>query len=274
MEKRDEIRRSSNQIEEELTRIKVWRWRLSGGDWGRYQVKEIDLGVSHECQSAGLWSMSTSESRDYKWWVGNVEAFRFTEHRISESLGKFGRTSTTKERRPSVKKSLLRVAGEEVCRFPRPVRSIWTVLEYDLISVFTSLVETSQIRTVWVSRNHATTMSWDHEEEVELIAIKKRTRRWSKSITRTIGALAEERERRVAWEKTPPADGVNCQKSRLSANVRWPCRETWSPSLRGARVASFQECSLVEWMGVRLIFCRNHPFPSRRRELPLPKDGG
>ena len=48
---------------------------------------------------------------------------------------------------------------------------------YDLISVFTSLVETSQIRTVWVSRNHATTMSWDHEEEVELIAIKKRTRR-------------------------------------------------------------------------------------------------
>ena len=25
--------------------------------------------------------------------------------------------------------------------------------------------------------NHATTMSWDHEEEVELIAIKKRTRR-------------------------------------------------------------------------------------------------
>jgi hypothetical protein len=32
MEKRDEIRRSSNQIEEELTRIKVWRWRLSGGD--------------------------------------------------------------------------------------------------------------------------------------------------------------------------------------------------------------------------------------------------
>ena len=60
---------------------------------------------------------------------------------------------------------------------PRPVRSIWTVLEYDLISVFTSLVERSQIRTVWVSRNHATTMSWDHEEEVELIAIKKRTRR-------------------------------------------------------------------------------------------------
>ena len=141
------------------------------------------------------------------------------------------------------------------------------------ISIFTSLVETSQIRTVWVSRNHAT-MSWDHEEEVELINIKKRTRRWSKSITRTIGALAEERERRVAWEKTPPADGLNCQKSRLSANVRWPCRETWSPSLRGARVASFQECSLVEWMGGRQIFCRNHPFPSRRRELPLPKDGG
>ena len=158
---------------------------------------------------------------------------------------------------------------------PRPVRSIWTVFFTNMtwISIFTSLVETSQIRTVWVSRNHAT-MSWDHEEEVELINIKKRTRRWSKSITRTIGALAEERERRVAWEKTPPADGVNCQKSRLSANVRWPCRETWSPSLRGARVASFQECSLVEWMGGRQIFCRNHPFPSRRRELPLPKDGG
>ena len=251
MEKRDEIRRSSNQIEEELTRIKVWRWRLSGGDWGRYQVKEIDLGVSHECQSAGLWSMSTSESRDYKWWVWNVEcassveAFRFTEHRISESLGKFGRTSTTKERRPSVKKSLLRVAGEEVCRFPRPVRSIWTVLEYDLISVFTSLVETSQIRTVWVSRNHATTMSWDHEEEVELIAIKKRTRRWSKSITRTIGALAEERARRVSLGEEPPADGVNSQKSCLSANVRSDAakhvrprsvlrRSVWPPSKSAA----------------------------------------
>ena len=104
---------------------------------------------------------------------------------------------------------------------PRPVRSIWTVFFTNMtwISIFTSLVETSQIRTVWVSRNHAT-MSWDHEEEVELINIKKRTRRWSKSITRTIGALAEERERRVAWEKTPPADGLNCQKSRLSANVR------------------------------------------------------
>ena len=160
-------------------------------------------------------------------------------------LWKFGRTSTTRRRRPSVKKSLLRVAGEEVCRFPRPVRSIWTVLEYDLISVFTSLVETSQIRTVWVSRNHATTMSWDHEEEVELIAIKKRTRRWSKSITRTIGALAEERERRVAWEKTPPADGLNCQKSRLSANVRSDAakhvrprsvlrRSVWPPSKSAA----------------------------------------
>ena len=136
--------------------------------------------------------------------------------KVWESLG--GRV--LQERRPSVKKSLLRVAGEEVCRFPRPVRSIWTVLEYDLISVFTSLVETSQIRTVWVSRNHATTMSWDHEEEVELIAIKKRTRRWSKSITRTIGALAEERARRVSLGEEPPADGVNSQKSCLSANVR------------------------------------------------------
>ena len=146
-------------------------------------------------------------------------------------LWKFGRTSTTRRRRPSVKKSLLRVAGEEVCRFPRPVRSIWTVLEYDLISVFTSLVETSQIRTVWVSRNHATTMSWDHEEEVELIAIKKRTRRWSKSITRTIGALAEERARRVSLGEEPPADVGNSQKSCLSANV-------WSDAAKHVRPRS------------------------------------
>ena len=161
--------------------------------------------------------------------------------KVWESLG--GRV--LQERRPSVKKSLLRVAGEEVCRFPRPVRSIWTVLEYDLISVFTSLVETSQIRTVWVSRNHATTMSWDHEEEVELIAIKKRTRRWSKSITRTIGALAEERARRVSLGEEPPADGVNCQKSCLSANVRSDAakhvrprsvlrRSVWPPSKSAA----------------------------------------
>ena len=112
------------------------------------------------------------------------------------------------------------------------------------ISIFTSLVETSQIRTVWVSRNHAT-MSWDHEEEVELINIKKRTRRWSKSITRTIGALAEERARRVSLGEEPPADGVNSQKSCLSANVRSDAakhvrprsvlrRSVWPPSKSAA----------------------------------------
>ena len=130
---------------------------------------------------------------------------------------------------------------------PRPVRSIWTVFFTNMtwISIFTSLVETSQIRTVWVSRNHATTMSWDHEEEVELIAIKKRTRRWSKSITRTIGALAEERARRVSLGEEPPADGVNSQKSCLSANVRSDAakhvrprsvlrRSVWPPSKSAA----------------------------------------
>ena len=93
--------------------------------------------------------------------------------------------------------------------------------------------------------NHATTMSWDHEEEVELIAIKKRTRRWSKSITRTIGALAEERARRVSLGEEPPADGVNSQKSCLSANVRSDAakhvrprsvlrRSVWPPSKSAA----------------------------------------
>ena len=92
------------------------------------------------------------------------------------------------------------MAGEEVCRFPRPVRSIWTVLEYDLISVFTSLVETSQIRTVWVSRNHATTMSWDHEEEVELIG-----REEDPSQSRERLALWQKKELEgLAWEKNPP----------------------------------------------------------------------
>ena len=88
-------------------------------------------------------------------------------------------------------------------------------------------------------------MSWDHEEEVELIAIKKTTRRWSKSITRTIGALAEERARRVSLGEEPPADGVNCQKSCLSANVRSDAakhvrprsvlrRSVWPPSKSAA----------------------------------------
>ena len=113
-------------------------------------------------------------------------------------------TSTTRRRRPSVKKSLLRVAGEEVCRFPRPVRSIWTVLRIWLESRSSRLwsrqvkfglcgfLETMP-RWVGIMRKR---WSW---------SISRRGREDDPSQSRERLALWQKKELEgLAWEKNPP----------------------------------------------------------------------